>query len=168
MRLRTGLKALVGLSAVGVAVAILLIFTCPFGGHIAFSTLVRQVHTEHGDATEQHAQEHHGAAPEGHTAAEHHEAYNGLTVHFMVIPGVRANPVQETKVFGIEVAPLGILVLLSIIALSYLILRQQRWSVLGCSVTPRSMGIAVFLVTLWNVVFAAFLLVVEIVQLKEL
>lgn len=39
MKLRTGLKVLIGLSVLAIAVAILLTYTCPFAGQIAFSTL---------------------------------------------------------------------------------------------------------------------------------
>jgi hypothetical protein len=168
MRLRTGLKAMVGLSALGIAIATLLIFTCPFAGQMAFSTLVRQAHTEHGDVAEHHAQQHHGETQEAHGAEEHHLAHERFTVHLMVIPHVRAYPAEETRLFGIEVAPVGILVLLLVLGLSFFILQQRRLSFVGHTVTPQTMGIAVFLITVWNVVFAAFLLVVEIVQLKEL
>jgi len=132
MKLRTGLKALIGISVLGIAVGVLLIYTCPFAGQIAFSTLVREVPTEHG---------------------------GGL---------VRSYPVKETKLFGIEVSPLGIIVLLVLIALCFLILRQRSLNFFGYTVTPKAMGVTIFLITLWNLVFAAFLLGVEVVQLKEL
>ena len=154
MTLRTGLKTLIGLSVLGIGVAVFLIYTCPFAGQIAFSTRVRQVAMEAKD----HAQ----------VAAEHRDEHKGFSVHFMMIPGVRSYPVKETKVVGIDVSPLGILTLLVVIALSALILRQRAWSLFGHRVTPRAMGIMVFLITAWNLVFAAFLLGVEAIQLREL
>lgn len=132
MRLRTGLKALIGISVLGIAVAVLLIYTCPFAGQIAFSTLVREVPTEHG---------------------------GGL---------VRSYPVKETKLFAVEVSPLGIIVLLVLIALCFVILRQRPLNLFGYAVTPKAMGVTIFLITLWNLLFSAFLLGVEVVQLKEL
>ncbi len=197
IKLRTGLKASIGFSVLGIAVATFLIYTCPFAGQIAFSTLVRQVPMEHatgaGEQSQQHAVEppkSHGAVEEhregkgerheevrGHpeavqkpdeAVAEPHEEKKGLTVHLMVIPNVRSYPVTETKLFDINVSPLGILVLLLLIALCLLILRQRPLSLFGHAVTPKVMGVTVFLITLWNLVFAAFLLGVEVVQLNEL
>lgn len=195
MRLRTGLKVLIGLSVLGVAVALLLTFTCPFAGQIAFSTLVRQVPMEHpagaGEPSQQHwvevkkphggvqkhkkeKEEHHEAAQgqvieKPHEAVtEHREERKGLTVHLMVIPHVRTYPVKETKLFGLEVSLLGILVLLLLIALCFLLLGQRPLRLLGYTVTLRAMGITVVLINLWNLIFAAFLLGVEVVQFKEL
>lgn len=198
MKLRTGLQTLIGLSVLGVALAILLIFTCPFAGQIAFSTLVHQVPMEHGAGAggplkhpAREPQRHPGASVEaegaekaghhedakghpetvreGHeTAAGHHEDKKGLSVHLMVVPNVLAYPVTETKVFGINVSPLGIIVLLFVIALCCLILRQRPVSLFGYVVTPKAMGVTVALVTVWNLVFAAFLLGVEVFQLREL
>jgi len=99
---------------------------------------------------------------------EHREERKGLTVHLMVIPSVRTYPVKETKLFGLEVSLLGILVLLLLIALCFLLLRQRPLRLLGYTVTLRAMGITVVLITLWNLLVAAFLLGVEVVQLKEL
>ena len=197
MRLRTGLRVLIGLSVLGVAVATLLIFTCPFAGQIAFSTLVRQVPMEHSAEFGEHSQQHsaevqtpqagvkkHGEGEEGHheevkghpeavqkpheAVAEPREAGKGLAVHLMVIPKVRTYPVKETKLFGIEVSPVGIIVLLLLIALCSLILRQRPLRLFRYTVTPRAMGVTIFLITLWNLVVAAFLLGVEVVQFKEL
>ena len=197
MRLRTGLKALIGISVVGVAVAIFLIYTCPFAGQIVFSTLVRQVPMEHHEGAGEHPQPqgaemqkppggveqhkedegerheemkaHTEAAQKPHEAvAEGHKETEGLKVHLMVIPNVQSYPVKETKLFGFNVSLLGIIVLLLLIALCFFILRQRPLNLFGYSVTPKAMGITVFLITLWNLVFAAFLLGVEVVQLKEL
>ncbi len=178
MKLQTGLKALIGISVLGIAGAVFLMYTCPFAGQIAFSTLVRQVHMEHGAGEQsQHAaaraeaQKPHGGTEEQkpHEAvADHHEEKKGLSVHLMVIPNVRSYPVNETRLFGVDVSRLGILALLLLIALCVLILRQRPLSLFGATVTPKAMGVTVFLMTLWNLVFAAFLLGVEIVQLKEL
>jgi len=99
MKLRTGLKTLTALSLAGIAVAILLVFTCPFAGVISFSTLV----------------------PEG-TAS-----YNELTVNATAIPGVRNLPAKQTRIFGSEVSFLDILVLLGVIALCAAILRGKRF-----------------------------------------
>lgn len=219
MKLRTGLKALIGISILGIGVAILLIYTCPFAGQIAFSTLVRQVPMEHHEGGGTHSQQHGKEMQEGeakqhmgsggepheemkahpepaqkpHGEAEHedmkeethretksqaekpreamagHDAEEkGFMVDLMVIPNVRSYPVKETKVFGIEVSPLGIIVLLVLIALCFLILRQRSLNLFRYTVTPKTMGVTVLLATLWNLVFAAFLLGVEVVQLKEL
>ena len=197
MKLRTGLKALIGFSVLGIAIAIFLIYTCPFAGQIAFSTLVRQVPMEHSPGEVGHSQEHgaqvekpHGgveqhregegeqheemkahpeAAQKPHEAmSEGHKEGGGLKVHLMVIPDVRSYPVKETKLFGIDVSPLGIIVLLLLIALCFFILRQRPLNLFGYSVTPKAMGVTAFLITLWNLVFAAFLLGVEVVHLKEL
>ncbi len=197
MKLRTGLKSLIGISVLGIAIAIFLIYTCPFAGQIAFSTLVRQVPMEHHEGAGEHPQphgaemqkpheemeqrkegkgEHHEemkahpeAAQKPHDAmAEAHEKGEGLKVHLMVIPDVRSYPVKETKLFGIDVSPLGIIVLLLLIALCFFILRQRSLNLFGYSVTPKAIGVTVFLITLWNLVFAAFLLGVEVVHLKEL
>lgn len=191
MKLRTGLKVLIGLSVLGIAVAILLIYTCPFAGQIAFSTLVRQVPMEHGSGAAGPSQQHSAEmqkpdagvekhekgqeAAKGHpdptqkpheATVENREGWKG--VHLMFNPNVRSYPIKETKLFGIDVSPLGIVVLLLLIALCFFILRQQPLRMFGYSVTPKAMGITVFLITLWNLVFAAFLLGVEVVQLREL
>lgn len=197
MKLRTGLKVLIGISVLGIAVAVFLIYTCPFAGQIAFSTLVRQVPMEHHEAAGAHSQQHGGEMqkPQGEVeqhmkgGGEHHEAVKahpepaqkphdamtegheeggGLKVHLMVIPNVQSFPVKETKLFGIEVSPVGIIVLLMLIALCFLILRQRSLSLFGYTMTPKAMGVTVFLITLWNLVFAGFLLGVEVVYLKEL
>lgn len=188
MRLRSGLKALMGVSALGVALAIFLIFTCPFAGRIAFSALVRQVpmahHAGEGEHTQQpHAERHepHGdkpphAMPSPHEApqpphaaeAEPHGDHTGFSVHLMVVPGVQAYPAQETKIVSLDVSILGILVLLLLIALCWLILRQRPLRLLGYAVTPKALGITVFLLLVWNLVFAGFLLGVEAVQFNEL
>ena len=86
----------------------------------------------------------------------------------MMIPNVRSYPVEETQLFGIEVSPIGIIVLLLLIALCLLILRQRPVSLLGYTLSPKAMGVTVFLITLWNLVFATFLLGIEVFQLKEL
>ena len=193
MKLRTGLKGLIGISVLGIAVAIFLIYTCPFAGQIGFSTLVRQVPMEHPSGAGKHShhqgteaqkpheemqkhEERHEvvkAQPEPvqkpHTAvAEPHEKKEGLSVHFMMYPNVRQYPVKETEVFGVEVSPLGIIVLLLLITLCSLALKEQPLSLFGSAVTPKAMGVAIFLITLWNLIFAVFLLGVEVVQLKEL
>lgn len=140
MRLRTGLKAMIGLAAAGIAVAILLVFTCPFAGVISFNTLVR----------------------------EGTKSYEQLTVHATAIPGVRNLPAKQAGVFGSEVSFLGIVVLLGVIVLCAAILKGTRVNLFGYQITPQLMGLAVLLVTIWNVVFAAFLISVEIFALKEI
>ena len=95
---------------------------------------------------------------------EHHDEGKGL----MVVPNVRSYPVKEKKLFGVEVSPLGIVTLLLLIALCFLILRQRPLSLFGHTVTLNALGIIAFLIPLWNLVFAAFLIGVEIFQLKEL
>lgn len=167
MKLRTGLKTLIVISVVGIAIATLLIFTCPFAGQIAFSTLVRQVPMEHPTGTEKHSQQHGAEVQKPLVGVEKHES-KGLTVHLMVIPDVRSYPVEETQLFGIEVSPLGIIILLLLFALCLLILRQRPVSLFGYTLSPKAMGMSVLLITLWNLVFAAFLLGVEVFQLKEL
>jgi hypothetical protein len=181
MKLKTGLKTLIALSVVGIAIAILLIFTCPFAGQIAFSTLVRQVPMEHPAGTGGHPQqldpklekphggvEKHSVQKPHEAIAEHRDEPKRLSVHLMVIPNVRSYPVEETQLLGIEVSPIGIIVLLLLIALCHLILRQRPLSLFGYTVSPKAMGVTVFLITLWNLVFATFLLGVEVFQLKEL
>jgi uncharacterized membrane protein len=140
MRIKTGLKTMIGLAAAGIAVAILLVFTCPFAGVISFNTLVRE-----------------GTA-----------SYAELTVHATAIPGVRNLPAKQASVFGSEVSFLGILVLLGVIALCVAILKGRRVSVFGYPITPQFMGLAVLLVTIWNVVFSAFLIAIEVLVLKEI
>ncbi len=141
MRIKTGLKAMIGLAAAGIAVAILLVFTCPFAGAISFNTLVRE-----------------GG---GH-------AYERLTVHATAIPGVRNLPAKQAGVFGSEVSFLGILVLLGVIALCVAILKGKRLNLFGYPIAPQFMGLVVLLVTIWNVVFSAFLIAIEILVLKEI
>jgi hypothetical protein len=168
MKLKTGLKTLVALSVLGIAIATLLIFTCPFAGQIAFSTLVRQVPMEHQEGHED-VKVHPGAVQKPHNVvAEHRDEAKRLAVHLMVIPNVRSYPVEETQLFGIEVSPLGTIVLLLLITLCVLILLQRPVSLLGYTLSPKAMGVTVFLITLWNLVFAAFLLGIEVFQLKEL
>jgi len=140
MKLRTGLKILIGLSVVGIAVAIVLIFTCPFAGVISFSTLVRE------------------GTPQ----------YEELTVHATAVPGVRELPAKVLPLFGTEVSFLGILVLLALIFLAWLILRGKSLNLFGYRMSPQFMGLGILLVTLWNVLFATFLIGVEVIALKEL
>ena len=85
MKIRTGLRWLIGLSGVGIAIATVLIFTCPFAGVISFSTLVR----------------------------EGTKSYEELTIHATAIPGVRELPAKVLPLFGSEVSFLGIFVLLT-------------------------------------------------------
>jgi len=198
MKLRTGLESLIGLSVLGIAVAVFLIYTCPFAGQISFSALVREVphggehqedqqkhdpkaQTPSGRA-EEHPKEHEkkgehqeGAkahpepGPKPHeSAAKPHEDKEGLSIHFMAVPNVRQYPAKETKVFAIDVNPIGIITLLLLIGLCVLILRQQPLHLFGYTVTPKAMGATVFLITLWNLVFAAFLVGVEVFQFREL
>ncbi len=188
MSLRRGLQALIGVSVVGIAIALFLIFTCPFAGHIAFSALVRQVpmahHASAGEHTPQpHAERHapHGdqpshALPSPHEAtqpphaagAEPHGEHTGFSVHLMVVPGVQAYPAQETKVVSVDVSWLGIIVLVLLIALCWQLLRQRPVQLWRYTVTPKTMGITVLLITLWNLVFAGFLVGVEAIQFNEL
>jgi hypothetical protein len=173
--LRTGLKTLIGLSVVGIGIGVLLIYTCPFVGRIAFSAGVRQVPMEHAGGGE-HARRPGVGAEEAHketpdraqAAAGHPDEHKRFNVHFTMIPNARRYPLKETNVAGVEVAPLGILALLVVIALSVLILRQRPWSLFGHRVTPQAMGMMLLLITAWNLVVAAFLLGVEVVQFREL
>lgn len=180
MTLRTGLKTLIGLSVLGIGIAVFLIYTCPFVGQIAFSAGVRQVPMEHSAGEKAHAGQPAGTAEEAHkekgaeakdhtqAAAEDRDEHKGFSVHFMMVPNVRSYPVKPMPVVGIDVSPLGIPTLLVVIALSVIILRQRTWSLFGHRVTPQAMGIMLFLITVWNLVFAAFLLGVEVVQFREL
>lgn len=140
MRIRTGLKALILLAALAIGIGVLLVLTCPFAGVISFSTLVRE------------------GTP----------SYETLTVHATVIPGVRALPARVLPLFGSEVSFLGIAVLLGPIGLCTLVLRQRTVSIAGVPVTPRAMGLTILGITVWNLLFAAFLIGVEILALKEL
>ncbi len=140
MKLRTGLKALIGLSVVGIVIATVLIFTCPFAGVISFSTLVRQ------------------GTPQ----------YDELTVHATAVPGVRELPAKVLPLFGTEVSFLSIVTLLVVILLSWLILKGKTLSLFGYRMGPQFMGLAILLITLWNLIFGAFLIGVEVVALKEL
>lgn len=140
MKIKTGLKTLIGLAALGIVLAIFLIFTCPFAGVISFSTLVR----------------------------EGTKSYAELTVHATALPGVRELPARVLPLFGTEVSFLGVLVLLGIILLSWLILRDKSLSLFGYQLTPRFLGLGILLVTFWNLIFAAFLVGVEVIALKEL
>ncbi len=139
MKLKTGLKTIIGLSVVAIAVAIFLVFTCPFAGVITFNTLVR----------------------------EGTHSFDQLTLHATAIPGVRNLPAKQAGVFGTEVSLLGILVLVGVIALCAAILKGQRFSLFGYLITPQLMGLAVLLVTMWNIVFSAFLIAIEVLVLKE-
>ncbi len=140
MGLKTGLQTIIALSIVGIAVAIFLVFTCPFAGVISFNTLVR----------------------------EGTKAYSELTVHATAIPGVRNLLAKQAGVFGSEVSFLGIVVLFGTIALCAAILKTKRFSLFGYPVTPQFMGLTVLLVTIWNLVFSAFLIAIEIMVLKEI
>lgn len=140
MKLRTGLKALIGLSVVGIAIATVLIFTCPFAGVISFSTLVRE------------------GTP----------SYDELTVHATALPGVRELPAKILPLFGTEVSFLGVVVLLAVIVLAWFILKGKSLTLFGYRMAPQFMGLAILLITLWNVVFATFLIGVEVIALKEL
>lgn len=140
MRIKTGIKWLIALSVVGIVIATVLIFTCPFAGVISFSTLVRQ------------------GTPQ----------YEELTVHATAIPGVRALPAKQLDLFGSEVSFLGIVMLLVVILLSWLILKGKTLSLFGYRMGPQFMGLGILLITLWNLIFGAFLIGVEVIALKEL
>lgn len=140
MKLRTGLKLLIGLSVVGIAIATVLIFTCPFAGVVSFSTLVRE------------------GTPQ----------YQELAVHATALPGVRELPAKVLPLFGTEVSFLGIVVLLAVILLAWLILKGKSLTFFGYHMSPQLMGLGILLITLWNVLFATFLIGVEVIALKEL
>jgi hypothetical protein len=179
MTLRSGLRALIGLSGLGVAVAWLLVFTCPFGAQLAFIARVHQApmaqHGEHAEPEHETGKAEHPEAghpeaarqPRG-APAEPGEGKHGFAVHLMVVPGVRGYPVVETKLLSLEVSWLGIVVLLVVMALCWLILRQRSWRLLGYTVSPKAMGAAVLALTLWDLLFALWLLAVEVVQFQEL
>lgn len=141
MKLKTGLETMIGLALAGIAVAVVLVFTCPFAGVISFNTLVR---------------------------AGGGQAYERLTVHATAVPGVRNLPAKQAGVFGSEVSFLGIAVLLGVIALCTAIMKGRRFSLFGYPITPHLMGLAVFLATVWNAVFSAFLIAIEVLVLKEI
>lgn len=140
MKLKTGLKTLIGLSVVGAAIGTFLIFTCPFAGVISFNTLVR----------------------------EGTKSYEELTVHATALPGVRELPAKVLPLFGTEVSFLGVLVLLGVILLSWLILKGRSLSLFGYKISPQLMGLVILLITFWNLIFSAFLVGVEVIALKEL
>ena len=140
MKLRTGLKILIGLSVVGIAVAIVLIFTCPFAGVISFNTLVRE------------------GTPQ----------YEELAVHATAVPGVRELPAKVLPLFGTEVSFLGVVVLLLTILLAWVILKGKYLTLFGYRISPQFMGLGILLITMWNVVFGTFLIGVEVIALKEL
>lgn len=140
MTIKSGLKWLIGLSVAGITIATVLILTCPFAGVISFSTLVR----------------------------EGPKSYQELTVHATAIPGVRELPAKVLPLFGSEVSFLGVVVLLTVVVLSWLILKGKTVALFGYRISAQFMGLAVLLITLWNVVFAGFLIGVEVVALKEL
>lgn len=68
----------------------------------------------------------------------------------------------------IGLAVLGIAVLLGLIGLCTLALRQRTVSIAGVPVTPRAMGLTILGITVWNPLFAALLIGVEVLALKEL
>ena len=140
MKLRTGLKWLIGLSVIGIAIATVLIFTCPFAGVISFSTLVRE-----------------GTG-----------SYEELTVHATALPGVRELPAKVLPLFGTEVSFLGIVILLAVILLAWLILKGKCLTLFGYRISQQFMGLGILLITMWNVVFGTFLIGVEVIALKEL
>jgi hypothetical protein len=169
MRIRTGLKALIATSVLGMAVSFLLFFTCPFAGQLAFIAQVREMHMEPAphDASPGHEAPH-AAEPSALQAAPAREAPGGLSVHFMFDPKARTYPAQETRILSIEVSLLGIVVLLVLSALAIQILRQRPVNLFGYLVVPRAMAALIVLLTVWNVLFAAFLLGVEALRFREL
>lgn len=140
MKIRTGLKWLIGLSVTGIGIATILIFTCPFAGVISFSTLVR----------------------------EGTKSYQELTVHATAIPGVRELPAKAFPLFGSEVSFLGVVILLAVIALSWMILKGKSFTLFGYRMSPQFMGLGILLIAFWDLVFGAFLIGVEVIALKEL
>lgn len=91
-----------------------------------------------------------------------------LTVHATAVPGVRALPAKQLDFFGTEVSFLGIVVLLVVILLSWLILKGKTLSLFGYRMGPQFMGLGILLITLWNLIFGALLIGVEVIALKEL
>lgn len=140
MTIKSGLKWLIGLSVVGITIATVLILTCPFAGVISFSTLVR----------------------------EGTKSYQELTVHATAIPGVRELPAKAFPLFGSEVSFLGVVILLGVIALSWMILKGKSFTLFGYRMSPQFMGLGILLIAFWNLVFGAFLIGVEVIALKEL
>lgn len=140
MKLKTGLKTLMGLSVVGAAIGTVLIFTCPFAGVISFNTLVR----------------------------EGTKSYAELTLHATALPGVRELPAKVLSLFGTEVSFLGVIVLLGVILLSWFILTEKSFSLFGYKISSQFMGLVILLITFWNLIFSAFLVGVEVIALKEL
>lgn len=168
MTVRTGLKSIIAISALGIGIAVFLMLTCPFAGQLAFSAQVRQTSAQHAVPTEGHGAREDAHEPKSGSMSEPHDEHHGFSVHLMMVPGVRKLPVKETKVAGFEVSALGIVILLLVIALCIGILQRRSWNLFGVPVTPQAMGAMVFLITLGNLMFAVFLLGVEVIQFREL
>jgi hypothetical protein len=173
MRIRTGLKVLIASSVLGIAISVLLFFTCPFAGQLAFGAQVREMHAEqapaHGAPQSAHeAQSPAAADPHAQQEPQAKEQPQGLSVMFMFDPKVRSYPAQETRVLGIEVSLVGIAVLLVLSALAVQILRQRPVNLFGHLVISRAMAALIVLIAAWNVIFAAFLLGVEAFGFREL
>jgi hypothetical protein len=129
MKLRTGLKTLIGVSIVGIALVIYDIITCPLAGLLSFTTAERLGTREVQELTE------HGTA----------------------ITTLRGFPVKKSELFAVEASFLAIPVFLAVIVLCYLVLRQRRVQLLGVPITPQFMGLVVLLIGFWNFLFSAFL-----------
>jgi hypothetical protein len=68
----------------------------------------------------------------------------GFSLQLCPIPPVATDSsnaaLKETKVVGVDVSPLRIVILLVVIALSVLISRRRTWSPFGYRVTPQAMA----------------------------
>lgn len=128
MKLRTGLKALVGISLFGIPLAIYEIVTCPLAALLSFTIAERVGASDH----------------QGHGAP---------------ISTLRGFPVDKSEVFHVEASFLVIPVFLAVIVFGFLILRQRRFHIIGVPITPQLMGLVVFLIGAWNLLFSGFLFV---------
>jgi hypothetical protein len=129
MKLKTGVKILVGISVDGIALAIYEIITCPLSALLSFSVAERLSTSPDNRASEP------GTA----------------------ITNLRRLPVRRTELLATEASFLVIPVFLAVIVLCYLVLRQRRFQVMGVPVTPQFVGLGILLIGFWNVLFSGLL-----------
>lgn len=134
MKLKTGVKTLIGISIGGIALTIYEIITCPLAALFSF-TIAKRLST----------------SPD--------QAMGG---HGTAISTLRGFPVQKSELFATEASFLVIPVFLAVILLGYLILRQRSFQVMGVPITPQFMGLGVLLIGVWNVLFSGLLFVVRV------
>jgi hypothetical protein len=129
VKLRAGLKTLIGVSIVEIALAIYDIIACPLAALLSFTAAERL-------DTQQHQE---------------------LTEHGTAISTLRRMPVKKTDIFTVEASFLAIPLFLAVIVLCYLILRRWRFQLFGVPITPQFMGLVVLLIGFWNLLFSVFL-----------